>query len=201
MNPNAESYNRICDHWRDYRNGKPVDSCVAEFAKRLKPGAKVLDIGCGTGYPIAAHLSGIGCCVTGIDISERMIDCALGLNLPGAEFFVADLLQFRTDKRFDGVIAFDSIWHIPMEQQSQIYSLIGELIQTGGYFLFTHGKRASSVTGAMFGQPFWYSSLDKEVVFQLLEENGFTVLSAQVDYFDDNTGDRELLVVAQKRKI
>ena len=131
MNPNAESYNRICDHWRDYRNGKPVDSCVAEFAKRLKPGAKVLDIGCGTGYPIAAHLSGIGCCVTGIDISERMIDCALGLNLPGAEFFVADLLQFRTDKRFDGVIAFDSIWHIPMEQQSQIYSLIGELIQTG----------------------------------------------------------------------
>ncbi|NWJ69683.1 methyltransferase domain-containing protein, partial [Pseudonocardia sp. ICBG1122] len=41
---------------------------------RLPEGARVLDIGSGTGKPAAAHLVKAGCTVTGIDTSATMIE-------------------------------------------------------------------------------------------------------------------------------
>ena len=41
----------------------------------------MLDIGCGTGFPIDAYLSGQGFSVTGIDVSARMLEKARKLNL------------------------------------------------------------------------------------------------------------------------
>lgn len=198
MNPNAESYNRICDQWHVYRMQKRVNRCVAEFAALLKPASQILDVGCGTGYPIAAYLSGLGHKVTGIDISERMIECAKSQNLPNAEFWQEDLLSYQTEKRFDAVIAFDSLWHIPLEQQPMIYGIIGQLLQPGGYLLFTHGKTNSEVNGEMFGQIFHYSSLDASAVRTLLYNNGLSVLDFIENYAEETTGDRELLVVARK---
>lgn len=198
MNPNTNSYNCICDQWRDYRRNNPLNRCVSDFANLLTSGAQVLDIGCGTGYPIAASLAERGHEVTGIDLSEKMIDYACALTLPRASFFVADIMEFKTDEMFDAVIAFDSLWHIPLDQQERVYEIIGNLVRRGGYFLFTHGKNHGTVTGEMFGHPFVYNALSKEEVMCLLYKNGFAVLSSFEDYIEETTGDRELLIVAQK---
>lgn len=43
---------------------------------RLAPGARVLDVGSGTGRPAAEALARAGCAVTGIDVSAHMVDLA-----------------------------------------------------------------------------------------------------------------------------
>lgn len=48
-----------------------INQCIVDFANNLSPNSRVLDIGCGTGYPIALYLSKQGFQVTGIDISRR----------------------------------------------------------------------------------------------------------------------------------
>lgn len=200
MDPNARSYNLICGQWHTYRTTKPVNRCIAEFAAMIEPGSAVLDVGCGTGYPTASYLSERGYRVTGIDISDEMIRLARDATIPNTEFLVCDLLEYRPSKTFDAVIAFDSLWHIPLERQERIYGIIGDLVRRGGYFLFTHGKRHGSVSGQMFGQTFTYSALDAIAVHDLLNQNGFEVLSSIEDYAEETTGDRELLIIARKAR-
>jgi len=52
---------------------------------RLPAGARVLDVGCGTGLPTGRQLVAGGCEVTGIDISPVMLDLARR-NVPQATF-------------------------------------------------------------------------------------------------------------------
>ena len=197
MNPNRDSYNKICAVWREVRGGMAINKCVADFADTLSPGARILDIGCGCGRPIAEYLAGRGCRVVGIDISESMIEAARSANIAGCRFIVCDFLDYDSDEKFDALIAFDSLWHIAYERQHEIYPRLAKLLKTGGRLLFTHGKRDSSVDGEMFGERFYYSALDAERVVSLLTESGFGRISRELDYVEATTGDRELLVTAE----
>ena len=64
MNDIRDSYDKICEQWCDFRKNTKINRCVAEFSELLRPGSKVLDAGCGTGYPISAYLVEKGFAVT-----------------------------------------------------------------------------------------------------------------------------------------
>ena len=53
MNPDAP-YDKIAESWSACRDRSPINPCIADFAARLPEGAHVLDVGCGTGSPVAA---------------------------------------------------------------------------------------------------------------------------------------------------
>ena len=198
MEQNASSYNVIADRWDEIRRTKPVDPCVVEFAALLPAGAKVLDIGCGTGYPIDEYLSSLGFSVTGIDPAEKMLEKAVGLRLPLARFVHTDLFGFVTKEKFDAAIAFDSIFHIPLERQREICPKVAGLLKDGAYFLFTHGKTTGSVQGTMFGEPFFYSALDGKTLKSCLSEAGFEIVRFVENYSDPVTGKRDLIVLAKR---
>ena len=138
--------------------------------------------------------------MTGIDISEKMIEKAKSLNLRNADFLVEDILTFHSTEKYDGIIAFDSIWHIPQEQQREVYRIVANLIEDGGYLLFTHGKKEGSVSGKMFGEEFYYSALDVEEVHHLLRDLNFEILISIEDYQEETTGSRDLLIVARNER-
>ncbi len=198
MNDIRDSYDKICEQWCDFRKNTKINRCVAEFSELLRPGSKVLDAGCGTGYPISAYLVEKGFAVTGIDISERMIEKARRLGLKSASFLVRDLLDFHPPEKYAAVIAFDSLWHVSHDRQKEIYAVVSSLMNIGGYFLFTHGDKDGSIVGEMFGERFYHSALDVEEVHALLAACGFSVLSSVENYKEETTGDRGLLVIAKK---
>ena len=74
-------------------------------AEKIKTGEKVIDIACGTGAQLA-KLSGIASSLTGIDLSESMIEYATKQNIPKSAFFVNDAsdLSIFKNKRFDSAI-------------------------------------------------------------------------------------------------
>ena len=198
MNKNKTSYDKISEEWSQYRHKSVINKCIADFAKNFSSGAKVLDVGCGSGEPIAKFLSEKSIAVTGIDISSKMIEKANGLGLKNAKFLVADIATFKTKETFDAIIAFDSIFHINKNEWKKVIKKLATLTRPGGQILFTSGKEKGEVVGDMFGEPFYYSSLSTNELLKLLAINNFTVVQATENYTEKSTGERDLLVVAQK---
>ena len=198
MSQNSDSYNRIVEQWHEYRSKTAPDSCVIDFASRIKPGGKILDVGCGTGVPLARYLAQRGFLVTGIDVSGKMIAKARELNLANAEFHHRDFFDFQPAWTYDGVLAFDSFFHIPLKRQREIYPRLSSWMNPGAWLLFTHGYTEGRRKGVMFGQPFSYSALDVGEVRQALRDNGFHIEASIEDYQDPTTGQRDLLILAEK---
>ena len=198
INTKINPYDEICPQWDEYRKKTSVNKWIADFSRRLKPNSSILDVGCGTGYPIDFFLSERGFRITGIDSSAKMIEKAASLKLKNTEYHVAELFGFRTEEKFDAIIAFDCLWHICHDNQKYIYGTIASLIKKGGYFIFTHGKKDGEIYGEMMGQTFYYSALDAEEVKKILISEGFEIISFTENYKERTTGDRELLVEARK---
>ena len=135
-----DSYNQICDAWDAFRRARLLTPALLRL-RALPSGASVLDVGCGTGYPVDAYLAEKGFRVIGIDVSEKMIEKARAQRLRGSAFFRADILNFQPARTYDAVIAMDSLWHIAHDRQAELYSKISSLLHTGGWLFFTHGKK------------------------------------------------------------
>jgi 2-polyprenyl-3-methyl-5-hydroxy-6-metoxy-1,4-benzoquinol methylase len=198
MDINKYSYDLIADEWASQRNKRPVDSCIVGFASLLKKGGTILDVGCGTGCPIDTFLTERGFKVTGIDISEKMIEKAKALNLKSASFAVEDIMDFQSQQKFDGIIAFDSIWHLPLVKQEKVYALLSSLLKKGGFLLFTSGKERGEIEGEMFNHRFSYSCLGCQELKKALEKSGLSIRDFILDYKEKTSGSRDLLVVAEK---
>ncbi|MDR2517279.1 MAG: class I SAM-dependent methyltransferase [Spirochaetaceae bacterium] len=199
MEKNKNSYNEIANEWNEYRRKTNVEKVVIEFASKIKSRGDILDIGCGTGFPIAKYLSDQGFFVTGIDISENQIQIANDGNINNAQFYVCDFFDFMPDKKYDGIIAFDSFFYFPREKQKEIYGKVSGWMKAGAYLLFTHGKTEGETEGEMFGKNFYYSSLEALDVKKLLLENNLHVELSMEDYKEENV-DRDLIILAQKTR-
>jgi SAM-dependent methyltransferase len=90
----------------------------------LRPGARVLDAGCGTGLPTARQLTSAGLEVTGIDISPVMLGLARR-HVPDATFRELDIMDVSPELgTFDAVTAFFSLLMLP---RAQIPAALGRL--------------------------------------------------------------------------
>jgi 2-polyprenyl-3-methyl-5-hydroxy-6-metoxy-1,4-benzoquinol methylase len=80
---------------------------------KLKPGMKVLEIGCGTGL-FTKELQGIGVELTAIDISPDLIEIAK-INNPTTTFWCGPFEHFETADSFDAVVGVSVLHHLNME--------------------------------------------------------------------------------------
>ncbi len=198
MKSSIPSYDRIAKKWKDIRDRASINQCIVDIFPLFPKDATVLDVGCGTGYPIASWLSKKGCKVTGIDGSKEMIKYAKDLRLNGAEFNLVDIVTYKPTQMYDVIIAFDSLFHLNLDQQKPVLTKLLSALNSGGIFLMTHGKKHGEIKGEMFGEPFFYSSLAKEDFVRHLESMGMCLLIVKEDYQEITTGSRDLLIVAQR---
>src|SRR6478736_3567933 len=117
----ATTYDAAADHFDDEplsfwdRVGKRT---VANL--KLHAGAKVLDVGCGTGASAlpAAQAVGKNGSVVGVDLASRLLDRArakaLAAGLDNIEFRLADMTTLNyPDESFDAVVSVFSIFFVP----------------------------------------------------------------------------------------
>lgn len=77
-------------------------ACIAHAITLLPPGSRVLDIGCGTGVPVAQMLSQAGMDVTGTDVAPNMVSLA-GQRVAKGTFVVADMVDYEPEGAFDAI--------------------------------------------------------------------------------------------------
>lgn len=122
------------------------------ISKYIKPGSKVLDIGCGKGYTslYLAWLQNIS--ITGLDYSEEMISAAnknldeMRSKLKGViRFVVGNVLDSSLPKEeFDLVYTERCLINLTSwEDQQKAIENISKLLKKGGLFIMQEGSKTS----------------------------------------------------------
>jgi len=194
---NIDSYNKIIDYWVKVRNKSIVNKPIIDFADKICLNGNILDIGCGTGLPITKYFSERNFSIIGIDTSDKMLEIAKSNEIKNAQFLLCDFYNFDLNERFDGIIAWDSLFHFPKQYQKDIYHKVYGLLNPGGFFLFTHGKEENEHVDEMFGEKFYYSCLSKDFVIELMNEIGFE-LEYSIEDFVEGKDQRDWVVLARK---
>jgi SAM-dependent methyltransferase len=145
------------------------------FLARLPQGAAVLDVGCGMGEPIAAYLIGRGARVTGVDSSPSLIDLCRQ-RFPDQDWRVADMRALEMGRRFDGLVAWHSLFHLAPAAQRPMFRRFAEHLRPGGLLMFTSGHAHGESIGEWQGEPLYHGSLDPDEYRGLLETNGFAIV-------------------------
>ena len=140
-----------------------------------RPPRRILDLGCGTGQPIARYLVDRRAKVTGVDGASAMIDL-FKANVPAAEAIHNDMRFLNLNRRFDGILAWNSFFHLTQTDQRTMFPIFAQHAAPGASLMFTSGTSAGEVIGTAGGQPVYHSSLDPEEYRTLLDQNGFEVL-------------------------
>lgn len=147
-----------------------------KFAEHVPSGAEVLDLGCGTGQPIAAWVVEQGFAVTGVDSSAAMLGFARE-RLPDQRWVQADMRALQLGRRFGGVLAWDSFFHLAPDDQRAMFAVFATHAAPGAPLLFTSGPGDGEATGEFEGEPLYHASLAPDEYRTLLAQHGFDVLA------------------------
>lgn len=155
-------------------------SWLDAFAALLPAGGSVLDIGCGMGEPIAGDLVARGFDVTGIDSSPALIAMAQA-RFPQQSWMVADMRALSLGRTFDGLLAWDSLFHLTPEDQRRMFAVFRDHAAPGSALMFTSGPAHGEVMGTFEGEPLYHASLAAEEYRALLHAHGFRVVRHVAD--------------------
>jgi len=187
----AAGYDEIGEafaEWRKRFANDPRREWEDELVARLEPGARVLELGCGSGTEETKRLAA-RFRLTGVDISERQVERAR-LAVPDAEFVCADVTELELPAgSFDAVASFYVFNHIPRELLRPLLLKIHEWLVPGGWLLTAFGQSdTEDWTGDWLGAPTFFSSYPPEVNSQLVRESGFAPIRDELVTFEEPEG-------------
>jgi len=171
---------------------------LERFASLLPIGARVLDLGCGSGKPVAEYLAGKGFSVTGVDSSSTMISLCRD-RLPGQRWIVADMRSLSLDEKFDGILAWDSFFHLDAEDQRRMFEVFDRHAGERALLMFNAGPAHGEAIGTYRGDPLYHASLAPQEYQSLLARHGFAILDHAVN--DATAGGRTVWLCGRSAKI
>jgi 2-polyprenyl-3-methyl-5-hydroxy-6-metoxy-1,4-benzoquinol methylase len=130
------------DSWNSkYRQPETVDEpskrrlreVLASFAQLKVRGARILEIGCGTGW-LSSKLTEFGA-VTAVDLAEGVIAAAKA-QMPEIDFRSGDVLELDLPVlSFDVVVTLETLSHV--YGQERFIHRIAQLLKPGGHLVLT----------------------------------------------------------------
>lgn len=198
-------YDLIAERWQADRQVSAYLEHVSPYVDRilegLPEGARVLDLGCGTGDPIAKYITERGFRVTGVDESEQMLKFARQ-TVPEAELIHADMVTVELTDTFAAAVAWDSMFHVERKHHAALYLKLANGLREDARLLLSVGGSAPAeddsiegFTSEMYGQTFYYSGFAPQVARKLIEASGFEIELWEVD---DPTSRGHIAVIARK---
>ena len=189
MDPAA---NEIIDLYERHARAYSLDRAKSPFFERswldrfkatLVPDLPILDLGCGSAWPMANYLIEEGLQVTGVDSSPSMIRLC-ELRFPDGNWIVADMRHVDLEIRFGGILAWDSFFHLSPEDQRTMFPIFRTHSASGAALMFTSGPRHGEAIGSYRDEPLYHASLAAEEYTALLDKHGFGVLQHVVEDAD-----------------
>ena len=170
----ASNYDKIAHHWAgegfNSKNGMLQHERALKFLGRS---GRAIDVGCGSNGRIVDLLLSRGFDVEGLDLSSEMLLLAKQSH-PNVLYHHADICTWEFPKRYDFISAWDSIWHVPLEQQSAVLEKVCAGLNQGGVLIFTSGgvDIPNEVTNPCHGQPLYHAALGIPRLLRLVDSFG-----------------------------
>lgn len=193
MGNQGQRYDKIAVDYAALRNSFSTEKkYLDQFIELLQPKAHVLDIGCGSGYPIAAYLLEHHFQVTGIDGSQELLTIAKK-NHPLMKQIYGDIRSVEITEKYDGIIEWWCLFHLPKQDQIQMIARFAEWMKPNGILEFTTGdSEIEFLSSDMLEQELLFFSCAPSVYERALIENGFELLMKESDQ------DQHLVWLARK---
>lgn len=103
-------------------------------------GAKILDLGCGTGLELEHYFRlNPSAKITGIDLTESMLN-ALKNKFPEKDLTLICGSYFDVpfdENTFDAAVSVESLHHFTKEEKIPLYTKLCKSLKDGGYFILT----------------------------------------------------------------
>ena len=171
-----EIYKKHARAWTELRGDFLYEKEWLDLFLSLIPvHSTLLDLGCGSGKPIADYLIQQGHTLIGVDSSDVMIAMAQK-NFPKQTWVQADMRTVELDQKFNAILAWDSFFHLTPDDQRQIFAQFAQFSVTNTALMFTSGPMAGEAMGDMFGDALYHASLSQDEYRVLLKQYGFNVV-------------------------
>ena len=145
-----------------------------KFLRLIDAGGHILDVGCGNGQPIAEYFIDRGYRLTGVDGAMAMRDRARQ-RFPRQRWLHQDMRTLRLAETFDGLIAWDSFFHLTRDDQRSMFEVFSRHTHTGSALMFTSGPADGIAMGIFEGEALYHASLAPDEFRALLHRHGFEI--------------------------
>jgi len=178
-----EGYERAaCEYeaWSARVDAGPRSHYLTALADLVEPGAKVLELGCGTGLATSDLAERFD--VVGVDFSGACLERARR-NAPRARYIKADITRLGIrPAALDAVVAFYSLIHVPRHEHGGVFRQAAQWLRPGGVFVATLGSAnlPAGTDDDWRGVEMYWSSYDVQTNLALAGDAGLDVLSARV---------------------
>ena len=176
LDETIDLYNSLAEDYAKQASDRGPFMQRKKFVSMLQSGAKVLDVGCGSGRD-CAFFSEKGFKVTGIDRSEKLLELAR-ISAPKAKFYSADMRHLSFEKNmFDGIWSCASVVHIKHKEMQQVFNSFYTILKSGGV-LYIHVKKGEGEgyleEPSMPGKQRFYSFFTTSLLKKYCEIAGFS---------------------------
>jgi len=179
---NRASYNAIAAEWDAARTvffGRERDYLNVLLAGLAGSGC-VLDLGCGTGRPIAESVLRRGHQIVGVDQAESLLELARK-RFPDGTWLHGEIETFVPERRFHAIVCWDTLFHIDRAAHETLFERFARWLLPGARLMLTVGGSAHpAFVDTMFGQPFFYDSHPPGAVLEMLGRQGFAPLVSEL---------------------
>jgi trans-aconitate methyltransferase len=185
MNPHilGQKYDTIARWWHEYHQQSDYGVAAVEKAiSYCQHRISALDVGCGSGGRIIHRLLNAGFRVRGIDVSEKMIAIARTQH-PAVDFHVADICHWHGDETYDLIVAWDSLFHLPLPMQVPVLTKLCQRLRKDGILLYTFGDAVGEHESSWHNDTFYYSSIGIDANLRVLMENGGQCRHLELDQY------------------
>ncbi|MFJ6676389.1 class I SAM-dependent methyltransferase [Actinosynnema sp. NPDC091369] len=181
----AELFDAVGHDYEEAFGRTPVvDEAIRVLLDRLPPHARVLDIGSGTGRPVAEDLAAAGHDVVGVDVSATMVEIARQ-QVPDARFVHADVREWESeDASWDAVCAFFPFLQMTRDEVVAVLAKIARWLKPGGLLaLITVPMDVEGLVVPFLGHTVRLTSFAAPDLISRVERAGLTVLDTRSTVF------------------
>lgn len=196
-------YERQARVWDEGRSTSLYEKpWLDRFLSFLPARGKLLDLGCGSGIPVAGYFLRKGYDLVGVDYADTMIALARQrypeIECPKAEWIVQDITQLSLEGQFDGIYSWDGFFHLSIAEQRGVLPKLAKRVKAQGAMMLTVGTDEGEVTGTVGGETVYHASLSPEEYKERLSQYGFE----NVTYVAEDTDSlgRSVLLASGKRE-
>ena len=134
--------------------------------------------------------------VTGVDFAAAMLELARE-RWPDGDWRHGDMRTLELGETFDGIIAWNSFFHLSPDEQSDCIARMAAHLNLGGSLLVTVGPAHGETTGTVGGETVYHASLSPAGYATCLEANGLRLTGFLAEDPDTN---RHSVLMARKEK-